>query len=155
MDTGRLLEVPPERTRNDSFALTNLQDMYGHPGRERSLGDYWRVLLKRKWIVIVTALVVLIVAALLSLHMTPIYEGVTRIMVSPPTSSPLDSKNVSTGPIYYQDLQQYINTQIRILQSESTAELVVHRLNLDTRPEFIGAHLAKGASILREHVEVF
>jgi polysaccharide biosynthesis transport protein len=138
MDTGRSLEGPSERPRNDSLTLTNLQEMYGHPDRERSLGDYWRILLKRKWTVIVTTVVVLIVAALLSLRMTPIYEATTRIMVSPPTASPLDSKNVSTGPIYYQDLQQYINTQVRILQSESTAELVVNQLNLATRPEFAG-----------------
>ena len=138
MDTGRFLEGGPERTHNDSFSLTSLQEMYGHPIGERTLGDYWRILLKRKWIIIVTTVVVFIVAALLALRMVPIYEAVTRIMVSPPTASPLDSKNTSMSPVYYQDLQQYINTQIKILQSESTAELVVHRLDLDRRPEFAG-----------------
>src|SRR5215467_16076018 len=104
MDTGRYLEGPPEQRRNDSIALANLQEMYGNPVRERTLGDYWRILLKRKWIVIVTTVVVFIVAALLTLRMTPIYEAMTTIMVSPPTSNPLDSKNPSAFPIYYQDL---------------------------------------------------
>ncbi|HEX3437763.1 MAG TPA: polysaccharide biosynthesis tyrosine autokinase [Pseudacidobacterium sp.] len=138
MDTGRLLERPPDRTRDDSFQLANLQEMYGPSVREQSLGDYGRILLKHKWTVIVTAVVVLIVAALISIRMTPIYEAITRIMVSPPTSSPLDSKNTSVSPMYYQDLGQYINTQVRVLQSDSTAELVIHQLNLDTRPEFAG-----------------
>ena len=138
MDSGRFLESPPERTRKDSFTLTNLQEMYGHSGRERTFGDYWRILLKRKWIVIVTAIVVFILALLLTLRMTPIYEAVTKIMVSPPTASPLDSKNTAGSPVYYQDLQQYINTESMILQSESTAELVIRRLNLDTRSEFAG-----------------
>jgi polysaccharide biosynthesis transport protein len=138
MDTDTLLDGAPERTRNNSFPFADLQELYGSPVRERSLGDYWRILLKRKWIVLVTIAIVSIVAALLSTRMTPIYEAVTWIMVSPPTSSPLDSKNTSTSPIYYQDLQQYINTQIKILQSGSTAELVIHRLNLDTRADFAG-----------------
>jgi polysaccharide biosynthesis transport protein len=138
MDTGTFLEGSPERARNDSLALTNLQEIYGLPVREHTLGDYGRILLKRKWTVIVTAAVVLILAVLLSIRMTPIYEAITRIMVSPPTSSPLDSKNNSAVPIYYEDLQQYINTQVKVLQSDSTAELVIHRLNLDTRPEFAG-----------------
>jgi succinoglycan biosynthesis transport protein ExoP len=138
MDTRRFLEGPLEEKRNDSLALTNLQEMYGLPIRERSLGDYWRILLKRKWILIVTAVVVFIMAALLSLRVTPIYEAITRIEVSPPTSSPLDSKNTSPSLVYYQDLQQYINTQIKVLHSDSTAELVVQRLNLDSRPEFAG-----------------
>ncbi|HEX3437645.1 MAG TPA: Wzz/FepE/Etk N-terminal domain-containing protein, partial [Pseudacidobacterium sp.] len=75
MDTGRLLERPPDRTRDDSFQLANLQEMYGPSVREQSLGDYGRILLKHKWTVIVTAVVVLIVAALISIRMTPIYEA--------------------------------------------------------------------------------
>lgn len=138
MGTGALVEKSPERTRDDSSALASLQDMYGHPVREHSLGDYWRILLKRKWIVIVTTLVVLIVTALLSMRMVPVYEAITWVMISPPTSSPLDSKNTTPSPVYFQDLQEYVNTQVKILQSGSTAELVVQRLHLDTRPEFAG-----------------
>ena len=139
MDTGALLEEPRERTRNDSFPLVDILELSGQSVRERSLGDYWRILLKRKWVVLVATVIVFIVAALLSMRMTPIYQAVTWIMVSPPTSSPLDSKNTTNAsPIYYQDLQQYINTQVKILESGSMAERVVHRLNLDTRSGFAG-----------------
>ena len=139
MDTGTLLEEPRDGRRKESFSLVDLQELSGQSVRERSLGDYWRILLKRKWIVLVTTVIVFIVAALLSMRITPVYQAMAWIMVSPPTSSPLDPKNTTnTSPIYYQDLQQYINTQVKILESGSTAEHVIHKLNLDTRPEFTG-----------------
>lgn len=137
MDAGRLLEGPSELARHDSLRLANLQEMYGLPVRERSLTDYWRILRKRKWTVIVSVVVVFISAALISLHMTPIYDAVTRIMISQRASNPLNLKGNDNSP-GGDDQQQDIDTQVKILQSDTMAELVIHRLNLDARSEFAG-----------------
>ena len=92
MDEGRLIEGSSELARQESLRLANLQEAYGLPTRDRSLSDYWRVLLKRKWIVIVSVVVVVVLAGLISLRATPIYEAETRILISPPVSSPLNFK---------------------------------------------------------------
>ena len=93
MDAGRLLEKSSELARHDSLRLASLQEIYGVPAREQSLSDYWRILQKRKWTVIVSVVVVFIMAGLITIRTTPIYDAVTRIMISPRTSNPLNFKD--------------------------------------------------------------
>ncbi len=137
MDSGRLLEESSELTGRDSLRLANLQEMYGLTTREQSLSDYWRILLNRKWTVIVSVVIVFIMAALISIRTTPIYDAATRIMISPRTSNPLNFKDSNGSQAGYIE-QQDIDTQVKILQSDTLAELVIHRLNLDSRPDFAG-----------------
>ncbi len=137
MDTGRLLEGSSESVRHDSLRLANLQEMYGLPTRERSLRDYWQILQKRKWIVFATMFVVVVMAALISIRMTPIYDAATRILISPLVSSPLNFKE-SNGSQATDDQQRDIDTKVKILQSDTMAELAIHRLDLDAHPEFAG-----------------
>jgi len=137
MDAGRLLEESSELTGHDSLRLANLQKMYELPAREQSLSDYWRILLNRKWTVIVSVVIVFIMATLISIRTAPIYEAVTRIMISPRTSSPLNFKDSNVSQAGYIE-QQDIDTQVKILQSDTLAELVIHRLNLDSHPDFAG-----------------
>ena len=137
MDAGRLLEESSELTGHDSLRLANLQKMYELPAREQSLSDYGRILLNRKWTVIVSVVIVFIMATLISIRTAPIYEAVTRIMISPRTSSPLNFKDSNVSQAGYIE-QQDIDTQVKILQSDTLAELVIHRLNLDSHPDFAG-----------------
>jgi len=137
MEPGRLA-VSSESVRHDSLRLASLQELYGLPIRERSLSDYWRILLKRKWTVIVSVVVVVTTAALISIRTTPIYDAVTRILISPQVSSPLNFKESNTTQAT-DDQQRDIDTKVKILQSDTLAELVIHRLSLDTRPDFAGA----------------
>lgn len=137
MDTGRLFERPPEPVHHSSLTLAGLQEMYAPSGRERTLGDYWRILLKRKWTVAVAIAIVLITTALLSLRTVPVYEADTRILVSPQTSGPLHFKD-NTGPQDSDDEQRDMDTKVKILQSDTLAEMVIHRQNLDTRLDFAG-----------------
>ena len=127
-----------EPVHQDSPRLASLQEMYTPPAREHSLRDYWHILLKRKWMVIVSVAIVLITTALISLHTTPIYEAVTKITISPPTSNPLNFKDNNNSSATLEDPQAGINTQVKILQSDTMAELVIHRMNLDTRADFAG-----------------
>jgi len=138
MDQGRLLEGSSEPVRNDSLRLANLQEMYGSTTPEHSLSDYWRILQKRKWTVIVSVVIVVITAALISVRTTPIYDAMTRILISQQRSNPLNFKESNASP--EDDYQQRdIETEVKILQSDTMAELVIHRLNLDAHPDFAGA----------------
>jgi capsular exopolysaccharide synthesis family protein len=119
--------------------------MYGPPARERSLSDYWRILQKRKWTVIVAVIVTITMAAIISVRTTPVYDAVTRILISPQTSGPINFKDNNNAPQGTDDLQQDIDTKVKILQSDTLAELVIHHLNLDTRPEFAGQAQTKSS----------
>src|SRR5215813_9834128 len=137
MDVGKLVEGSTELARQDSLRLANLNESFGGTVREQSLTDYWRILQKRKWTVVVSVVVVFIMAGLISVRMIPIYDASTRIMISQRPANPLNFKDnqFTQGSV---DLQADIDTQVKILQSDTLAESVIHRLNLDTRPEFAG-----------------
>ena len=68
-------EATTELAPADWTGITTVQEMYGLSSRERTLGDYWRILRKRKWTIIVSLVVVVTTAALISLRMTPIYDA--------------------------------------------------------------------------------
>lgn len=122
-----------------------LQELYGGPTRERTLGDYWRILRKRKWTIIVSLVVVVTTAALVSLRMTPIYDAIVRIEVSNQNPSLLklreDQQQYSAGD----NQETLIPNQISILQSNTLALLVIRKLGLDKRTEFAGGQ-AQGST---------
>jgi uncharacterized protein involved in exopolysaccharide biosynthesis len=76
-------------------------------------------------------------AALITLRMTPIYNAETKILISPQVASPLNFKD-SHLTQDADDQQRDIDTKVKILQSDTLAELVIHRLNLDAHPDFAG-----------------
>ena len=139
MGSTKLLESTSELAPPDWTAITTVQDMYGLSSRERTLGDYWRILRKRKWTLIVSLVVVVTAAALISLRMTPIYDAVARISISTQASSILNFKgNQQYSEPNNEDQGMLIATQVNILQSNSLALLVIHNLGLNNRSEFAG-----------------
>jgi succinoglycan biosynthesis transport protein ExoP len=139
MGSTKLPESTSELAPPDWTAITTVQDMYGLSSRERTLGDYWRILRKRKWTLIVSLVVVVTAAALISLRMTPIYDAVARISISTQASSILNFKgNQQYSEPNNEDQGMLIATQVNILQSNSLALLVIHNLGLNNRSEFAG-----------------
>ena len=139
LNPGRLLEGATELAPRGAVGAANLQELYGLSSRERTLGDYWRILRKRKWTIIAALVVVVTAAGLISLRMTPIYDASVRISISSQNPSLLKFKD-DQEPSYNPDEDQetLIPTQVNILQSDSLALLVIHKLNLDNRSEFAG-----------------
>jgi succinoglycan biosynthesis transport protein ExoP len=109
--------------------------MYGTPAREQAVSDYWRILQKRKWTVVVSIVVVFVAAGLISVRMTPIYDAVAQIVISQRASNPLNFKDSDQSA---ENQQDDISTQVKVMQSETLAKLVINRLNLDRRPDFAG-----------------
>ena len=137
MSSTKLLEGTAELAPPDWTGIATIQDMYGFASRERTLGDYWRILRKRKWTLIVSLVVVVTAAALISLRMTPIYDATARISISSQAPAVLNFK----------DNQQYdsteneemiIATQVNILQSNTLALQVARNLELNKRSDFAG-----------------
>ena len=138
MNSSRLLGGGAELVPSaDSIASQDFQDSYGFAGPERTLGDYWRVLRKRKWTVIVSLVVVTAAAALISLRMTPIYDAVARISI---LSQAPDILNFKDNQQSSESIDQgsSIGTQVNVLQSNTLALLVIRNLGLNHRAEFAG-----------------
>ncbi len=121
----------PEFLRPVGSALYNVL-----PAQESTLREYMRVLIKRKWMVILVIAGIFMAVAVASLRQTPIYEAVGQIVVNKADSNLITFKD-STPVVDYYD-QADLDTEVRILQSDLMALQVIRQLNLDKRPEFGG-----------------
>src|ERR1700682_5590683 len=107
------------------------------PSHDSAIGEYLRVLLKRKWIVLSCVVTIFAVVAIASLKMTPVYDASGSIAINKPDSS-LNFKNSATFSLDYYDPTE-METEVKILQSDLLALQVIKELQLDRRPEFGGA----------------
>ena len=105
--------------------------------QESALGEYIRVLMKRKWTVIACLVTIFSVVAIASLKMTPIYEASGSIEINKPDSGLVNFNNSPTFNVDYYDPTE-METEVMILQSDLLALQVVKELALDRRPEFGG-----------------
>jgi succinoglycan biosynthesis transport protein ExoP len=106
------------------------------PPQESPLGESFRVLVKRKWIVIGCLLTIFSVVTIATLKQTPIYEASGSIAVNKPDSS-LNFKDANAITFDYYDPTE-METEVKILQSDLLALQVIRELNLDRQPEFGG-----------------
>jgi succinoglycan biosynthesis transport protein ExoP len=114
--------------------------------QESALGEYIRVLLKRKWTVLACLITIFSVVAIASLKMTPIYEASGSIEINKPDSGLVNFSNSPTFNVDYYDPTE-LETEVMILQSDLLALQVVKELGLDRRPDFGGKTPALPSSL--------
>jgi exopolysaccharide transport family protein len=110
---------------------------------EPALADYWRILVKRKWTVLATAMIVLTLAAIYTLRITPTYDATARLSVNRENPDPfgVNQKDFSSDAEDF-DYTVQMDTQVRILQGETLALHVVRALHLESNPRFAGSLVA-------------
>lgn len=107
------------------------------PSQESAVGEYLRILSKRKWVVLSCLFTIFSLVAIASLRMTPVYEAAGTIAINKPDST-LNFKDSATFSLDYYDPTE-LETEVKILQSDLLALQVIKELNLDRRPEFGGS----------------
>jgi polysaccharide biosynthesis transport protein len=101
--------------------------------KEIHLSDYWKVIMKRRWIIIALFLIVLITTAIWTFTMKPVYRGTMSIQINRENPQMVDFKEIFSINMWDQD---YYQTQYKILESRSLARRVVQTLKLSEHPEF-------------------
>ncbi len=114
--------------------------------QESALGEYVRVLMKRKWTVLACLITIFSVVAIASLKMTPVYEASGSIEIDKPDSGLVNFNNSPTFNVDYYDPTE-LETEVMIMQSDLLALQVVKELALDRRPEFGGKAPAMSSSL--------
>jgi polysaccharide biosynthesis transport protein len=105
--------------------------------QESALGEYVRVLAKRKWTILACLVTIFSLVAIASLKMTPVYEASGSIAINKADSGLVNFNNSPTFNVDYYDPSE-LETEVKILQSDLLALQVVKELALDRRPEFGG-----------------
>ena len=122
------------RARNPSGVPTPADFADEQP--EPTIGDYWAILAKRKFRILLVGVVGAIAALLLSLPGTPIYQARASLEVDPPSGDPLYARSGTAAMPSPSSAEFYIATRIEILESRSLLRRVVEKLKLGARPEF-------------------
>jgi polysaccharide biosynthesis transport protein len=152
MDFGPLV---PANSRMVRAASQNQSLEVGQPGgarlysdpppQESAIGESLRVLIKRKWVVVICLVTIFSVVAIASLKMTPVYEAGGTIEINKPDAT-LNFQNSATFSVDYFDPTE-LETELKILQSDLLATQVIRELNLDRRPEIGGPAPAPSAEL--------
>jgi exopolysaccharide transport family protein len=111
-----------------------------------------RVLIKRKWLVILVIVGIFMSVAIASLRQTPVYDAVGRIAVNKADSNLISFKDSAPDTDYVYE-QSDLDTEVRILQSDLMALQVIRQLNLDKRPEFGGRSDQKQANLVADPLQ--
>jgi capsular exopolysaccharide synthesis family protein len=94
---------------------------------EAHLGDYLRVVYKRRWVAATTLFLVVVAVVIYTFTVTPIYEAHAQLLIE------VENPNVvSFKEVIEQDkaTTDYYQTQYRILQSRTLARRTLSKLNL-------------------------
>jgi succinoglycan biosynthesis transport protein ExoP len=107
-----------------------------HMPREPHLLDYLIILRKHQWLIVTFLVTVVTVVSIASFKMKPVYVAAARVEVDKEAQNTLPFQGVNFEE--YVDMEDYIETQIKILQSETLAMQTINALNLSQYPEFGG-----------------
>jgi len=93
------------------------------------LFDYWRILVKRGWVIICALLLSLAGATITTLRTTPLFRASGEITIDKEASNPLGlNDGVVNNANDYNDLSVDLATQVRILKSNSLTLLAIRKL---------------------------
>jgi len=98
------------------------------------LREYWRVLMKRKWTVAAFAVPLFVVVTIYSFVARPTYTAKGTLLIE-------KEPNILTFEEVFQIetfLDDYFQTQFKLLQSRSLADSVIERMKLYENEKFAG-----------------
>jgi polysaccharide biosynthesis transport protein len=105
--------------------------------REPHLYDYLLILRKHQWLIISFLLAVVTIVSIATFRMKPVYTATAKIEIDRENTNILPFQGADSYD-FMVDLENYIETQSRILTSETLALQTIRNMSLAANPEFSG-----------------
>src|ERR1017187_3687036 len=105
--------------------------------RETHLIDYVIILRKHQWLILTFLLTVVTVVTISSFKMKPVYQATARVEVDKEAQNATPFPDANSYD-EFMDMDNYLETQTKILQSETLAFQTIKSLDLARYPEFGG-----------------
>jgi capsular exopolysaccharide synthesis family protein len=147
MDEGNKI-VPREKGANvalETIPVPVRTATWDLSPREPHLYDYLLILRKHQWLILAFMLTVVTIVSIATFRMQPIYVATARVEIDRESSNLLPFQGPETYDAY-EDLEDYIETQSKILQSETLALQTIRSVGLFGHPEFADDPSAEGMS---------
>lgn len=130
--------APIERRRDSLSVVTPTPALNWEPiARDPNLLDYFIILRKHQWMVLTFLLTVVTIVTIASFKMKPVYVASARVEVDLENYNTLPFQDTNSFDMSI-DLDNYIETQTKILESETLAMTTIRSLDLPRYPEFGG-----------------
>ena len=97
--------------------------------------DYWRILNRRKWLILGITAAFVALSGVRTLMQTPLYTATVRLQIDPNVAKIVESGNVTPVEDGRED-SEFMRTQYQVLQSRTMAERVASALKLGTDADF-------------------
>src|SRR6266704_1597187 len=130
--------VPRENSSNGAVDLVPLParlPSWELSPREPHLYDYLLVLRKHQWLILSFMLAVVTIVTISTFRMQPVYNATARIAIDRENANILPFPGADSYD-YMMDLENYIETQSKILTSETLALQTIRNTGLSARHEF-------------------
>jgi len=105
--------------------------------REPHLLDYLILLRKHQWLILFFLLAIVSIVTIATFRMQSVYQATARVEIDRENTNAIHFADSDSYEMY-EDLEAYITTQSKILQSETLAMLTVRSIGLDNMTEFGG-----------------
>ncbi len=122
--------IEPVQARAPFLALDMLP-------REPRLIDYLIIVKKHQWLIISFLLAVVTIVTITTFRMQPVYEATARIEIDRENSN-LTNITGNDADEIVEDMDNYIETQSKILMSETLALQTIRSLGLQNDPRYGG-----------------
>ncbi len=107
--------------------------------REPHLLDYIIILRKHQWLILTFLFTVVTVVTIASFKMKPVYEAAARVEVDKESQVNMQFADDQNSYDEYVDMDTYLETQTKILESETLAMDTIRSMDLGKYPEFGGS----------------
>jgi capsular exopolysaccharide synthesis family protein len=153
--------MPLQSRRNSSDDLEALVPIDPLPARgsralypsfvqpQNTLVHYWRILRKRKWVVLATFIIVFALSVISALKATRLYQATSKVAIFPENPNVLGFKDVDNSTPDY-EYEATLETQAAILRSDALALKVIEAMRLDHDSRFTGGGQPSPASSLQD-----
>lgn len=120
-------------------ASSTQSDVFGGGGADAKF--YLRVVLRRKWLILLVFALVVGATTLYTTRQPRVYAAQISLIIDPKEPRFLDNQiqdvNNDTGSYYWAN-KEYLETQFKIIQSRAVSQRVVEKLGLNADPAFLG-----------------
>lgn len=129
--------LPVERRRDSLAVVSPPPNAWEQASHETNLLDYLIILRKHQWMILTFLLLVVTIVTIASFKMKPVYVASARVEVDPENTNTLPFQAGNSFDEYV-DLDNYIQTQTKIIQSQTLAMDTIRALDLPRYQEFGG-----------------
>ena len=121
------------------------------PAQEQQidLRQYWRIVSKRRWLILATFTVVMAIAVIYTLRLPKIYSAMTTLIIE--TSAPKilngQVQDVAEQSQPFWVSKEYYETQYNVLKSRAVAERVVQKLRVGRDDKLLALDIVESADV--------